>query len=760
MAQKSTTNQRFYLQEIEAYKTSTDSWYNKATKIVDFYKNKTGTVRYNIEWSTVETFKPLIYSATPKVVVERRIKSQDPVSRVASEGLQRATQYQMSCQPFDTTMRSVRDDRLLPGRGSAWVVYDPTFTSDSQGEEQLSHELAVVKYIYWQNFGYNICKSWEDVRIVWYKDYFSKAQIEKTFGKEIATDLNYTEIKNEHESVLTTSKTHLKFAEVYEIWDKETGKQIFLVKDEQSKIIGEKKAPLSLHGFFPCPKPLFATLTSDINIPQPDFLIAEQLAIDIDLVSQRAALAAEAIKSVGLTSKEAYNLGLKQMYDSKTNQIIPIDNFMALRQQGGQGNLIEWMPIKEAAEVLASLMQTKAQYEQDYYKIRGVSDILRGATNPYESGKSQQLKSEFAGQRLSEYQKAMQEFCADVVQIMAEITAEKFSDENIAALADVANMSPEDQQIFPYALASLRDDLVRGYKITIETDSTIAADDAAEKQAMNEYLSSFGQFASQAVPLLQMLPQLQPAVVEMLKMTSRKYRAGRTLEGILESNLNKMLAAQREAEMNPQPPPPSPEQIKAQVEQFKIETKAQLEQQKQSSKEQIAMMNAQLNSDIAQLKAQSEREKLQLQGQIESQKLELQQYEQMLKEAELQLKTQSQRATEQIEAAKLSQNGEIASNDVLMQILTAINDKEAKESEEGGTEGGGGSKSRGGGTSQIIVAQPGTEIPMLSSNLEPVFEEILIELKKLSVPQTKVAKFETNAAGERTAVITNIGEQS
>ena len=84
---------------------------------------------YNILWSNTQVMKPTLYARMPKVVVERRHKDIDPVGRLAAQIAERATSFMLATQQdsFNFAMISAVEDRLLPGRGIAWLRYDADF---------------------------------------------------------------------------------------------------------------------------------------------------------------------------------------------------------------------------------------------------------------------------------------------------------------------------------------------------------------------------------------------------------------------------------------------------------------------------------------------------------------------------------------------------------------------------------------------------------------------------------------------------------
>jgi hypothetical protein len=151
----------------------------------------------------------------------------------------------------------------------------------------------------------------------------------------------------------------------------------------------------------------------------------------------------------------------------------------------------------------------------------------------------------------------------------------------------------------------LRDDLMRGFRLDVETDQMVQADEVAEKvQAL--------QFATQVGGLLQGAMQIQasplagallPAVGETLMFVVRRYKAGRGLEQVFEQALEKaaMLASQ------PQGGPG--EDAKHQAEQVKLQS-VQVKAQAETVKAQAAIetQHAQTQNDMMRLAGEQQRD--------------------------------------------------------------------------------------------------------------------------------------------------------
>ncbi|WP_375453723.1 hypothetical protein [uncultured Methylobacterium sp.] len=116
----------------------------------------------------------------------------------------------------------------------------------------------------------------------------------------------------------------------------------------------------------------------------------------------------------------------------------------------------------------------------------------------------------------------------------------------------------------------LRDDRMRGFRIDVETDQIVEGDEQAEKQRRMEFVTAIGGLLGNAMKLEAnpAAAALMPAVGETIMFAVRGFRAGRQLEEVFETALEKaaMLIAQ------PKPPQADPKmQIQMQSEQIKLQ---------------------------------------------------------------------------------------------------------------------------------------------------------------------------------------------
>lgn len=617
---------------IEGYQKEYKHYHERAKKILKRYRGEstpmseplTGNApsKFNVFWSNVETMKPALYARTPKPQVERKFRDADPVGRVASNMLERGLSYSIREYDFDSVIRQVRDDYLRIGRGISWVRYVPKMApmENEAGEpvldqetqepvQQVVYEEVLCEYVYWEDFLHDPVRTWQDVKWVARRVYLTKMEARERFGA-IADKLSYTKVpKLQGEN---NTGVDAKRAEIFEVWDKETRHVVWISKDYKEAPLQVQDDPLRLKNFFPCPRPLYATLTTDSLVPLPDYAMYQDQANELDELTSRISLLTQALRVAGVydVSCEGVQDLLKGGYE---NKLVPVKNWPAFANQGGLNGAVQFFPLQDIVAALTVLQQRATQVKNDLYEVTGISDIIRGASNPAETATAQQLKGQFATLRISDRQYEMQRYVRDVLEIKGEIMAEQFSPETLSLIADVQVDTPENQQLFQQAYQLIKNQSLREFRIDIETDSTIAMDEQAEKQARQEFVQVIGGFLQQSQMFIQQAPMYANAMNEILMFLARGYKAGRSLEAALEQAGQQML--QMLQQKASQPPQPSPDQVKAQQD-------MQLAQQKQQNDLQIAQAKAQNDMQIAQVKEASrqEIERIKTQADIEAKK--------------------------------------------------------------------------------------------------------------------------------------------
>ena len=627
-----------YLNTIGAYDNEFAKWNARVEKLLKKYRDDTRgqsnneTAKFNILWANVQTLIPAVYSKLPTADVSRRFGDNDPVSRVASNLIERAIDYEIEQYPdFRNTMKHCVEDRFLGGRGVAWVRYEPHVapqgieddglevtedveTRESQeGDvpEQIEYECAPTDYVHWRDFGHSTARTWEEVTCVWRRVYMSREALVERFGEEKAKQIPLNQGPKPLNAYSKSREQNNK-AEIFELWDKETGKVYWLSKG-LPEFIDVRDDPLGLEEFFPCPKPLYATTTSDNLIPVPDFVLYQDQAAELDILSDRIDGLVKSLRVRGVF--DASQPALQRLLtEGDNNSLIPVDKWMAFGEKGGLKGSIDLLPLDTLAQALIQCYQARDNIKQQIYEITGISDIIRGASYASETATAQQIKGQYAGLRLRSMQEEVSLFASQLIRLKAQIICSKFQPQTILAYAAAGQMQPADQQLIPQALQLIRDKPLRNFRIEIAADSLVQIDEQQMKQERMEFMQAFAGFMSQSLPVAQNSPEMIPMMVELMKFGVQSFKGARSIEGMLDQALDQLKQSAGQPKPNPEA---QKAQVQSQADQAKAQMQMQIEQAKLQHDAQLEQLRMQHETQMEQMKAQTE---TQLQAQQLAQK--------------------------------------------------------------------------------------------------------------------------------------------
>ena len=601
---------RRWISEIELAEKEQDSWLRRGRRIIKRYREdrsegamETRPRRFSLLWANIQTLGPAVYARTPTAVVGRRWKDEDPVGRVASEVLERALNFAVDSLDFADVLLGLRDDFLLVGRGQAWVRYVPHLrrvippapladpdgqvADDPEPYEVVDWEEAVVDHLCWDDFLHSPARTWAEVRWVARTVFMTREELVERFGEEIGGEVPLDQGSEEGASD-GGDHQQWKKAAIYEIWDKTSRRAVWISKSWTEGPLDQREDPLGLQDFFPCPRPLLGTTAPDGLVPTPDYVFYEGQARDINDLTARIGLLTDAIRLRGFYAAggEA-GKSLEDLFSSESGTLIPVDSWAAFSERGGVKGLIEWIPLDMVMSALQGCIEARKQLIDDVYQVTGIADIMRGDTDPDETAAAQRLKADWGSSRVRDKQKELARFARDVLRIMGQVIAAKFSPETLAGMTNIqllptpqakaalqaqfqaaaqqaamagaraqamgqpppppfqppaAAQAMLDQPSWAEVMALLRDNTLRTFRIDIETDSTIEPDDQDEKQRRIEFIQAVGEYVAKSMPALQLAPAMTPVIAEGLKFLVRGFRVGREMEEVIDKALSDLQA--------------------------------------------------------------------------------------------------------------------------------------------------------------------------------------------------------------------------
>lgn len=698
----------YWLNEIDAAKKREKRFREDGARILRIYEGQKSDdnnasnkniddeiAPFNILYSNTETLLPALYSATPRPVVQRRFKDDDPIGKAAADAGKRNLEFGVDTnvegyETFDQAVTFATLDALLPGRAFTCVRYDAEMAEmdlgsvdaeepeekDDESTQYAKSEMVCLETRSWNRVYHGYAKKWSKVPWVAFEEHVDKEEMTRIAGAEIANQLVYTDNDNQDQDKDThddeeRNRGKRKTARLYQIWDKEGGRKIRYVSEQYKENFLKVDADvLGLTGFYNCPRPLMFVQKSNNLIPTPLYRLYESQARELNRLTMRIKNVTSAIRAKGIYDSELGN-ELADLMKADDNELVPADKSSSLAAEKGLQNAIWFMPLEMLITTLTQLYQARQQCKQVIYEITGISDILRGTSVASETATAQNIKNQWGTLRLKRMQKEVQRYCRDLLRMMLEIAATKFSEgtwakmtglpyltaQQVQQLTQLAqalqvqvnqqqlqqppvspalpgqpppampSLSPQAQQLqqvkqqlqtlqWSQVLALLKDDIQRSYHIDIETNSTVEPEAVEDQKQITELMTALGQYMNGVGPLVQKGVMPFGVAQSMLLAITRRFRFGQEIEEYIQQMQppkqedDGKAAAAQEA------------QAKMQLEQQRMQMEAQQKQAEMQQAQATDAAKMQANEVDAQRKFKLEVEKIASLRETEAMKIE------------------------------------------------------------------------------------------------------------------------------------------
>lgn len=714
---------KLWLAELAAAEKREAAWRRRARRVVERYRDERdhdgGERRTNILWSNTEILRSVLFQDIGAPDVRRRFPKKgrdEKVARTTALVMERALSASIDGYDAKTQIECAVEDHLLAGRGQAWIVYDAdVIEAASESDDDIAEggpspidiadQSVRIEHVYWEDYRTSAGRKESDI---WWKarrHQYTRNELKTYFPEHAA----YVPLGAESPDAPRDSGESETFrrANVWEIWDK-TRKERVYVAEGYPNILRRDEDPYRLRQFFPCPSALYGVKTTSSLVPIPEYTLYQDQCEELDRITTRLNRLIEALKRRGVydASIDGPDNQLAALATADDNEFVPYKGFAGLLEKGGLKGVFASEDLGPTVTAVQALYQQRQVLIQTIYEITGISDVVRGATNPNETATAQRIKGQFGSLRISARQDRIKTFVRDCFRLKAEIIAEHFTREKLSEMTGIdlptateiedakqklamltqaqqmpaapgAPPAPPPPPPDPAMIAELqamakaipwesiesilRSDERRGYKIDIETDSLAAFDEQAEKESRIELLNTMQPVLQNALLMVQQSPEMLPLAREVLMFTIKGFRAGRQLEESFEDAFDQL------AQRPPTPPQPDPEQQKVEIEQQRV--KAEL--------------------DIKQALAQQEIHKAELEAQLKAKEIELKHADLQAKQAEMAAKAQqmdleflNQAAADEADDAQASQEMPLAADPLqtpvrppqsqLQQVLTQM----------------------------------------------------------------------------------------
>jgi hypothetical protein len=355
-----------------------------------------------------------------------------------------------------------------------------------------------------------------------------------------------------------------------------------------------------------------ANLTTTLYRPKADFAIAQDLYNEIDELQSRISLITKAVRVVGVYDQAATDSVGRMLNEGVENDLIPVENWAMFSEKGGLSGVVDWYPVQEVVGVLETLIALRDQAIANLYEVTGMSDIMTGGkTDQYTSDGTQQLKAKFGSVRVQALQDEFARFASELSALKAEVIAKHFTPLSIVKQSSARFLPQSDKQLLEPALQLMKSEDIK-WRIEIKPEDVAMADFAQIQNERSQFLGTMANYIQSAQGAVESMgPGSLPVMLEMMKWAMAGFKGSEYLEGMMDKAIDQALEASKKEQEGGQEEPPTPEAVKLQIEQLKMQgaqQKAQMEQQKIQLKAQMDMqtLQAKVEGELAKIRADNE----------------------------------------------------------------------------------------------------------------------------------------------------------
>jgi hypothetical protein len=449
----------YWLAQLDSAEKREEGWRKQGDEVLARYMDDRARQgeekRLNVLWANTDVQKGALFAQLGNPDVRRLFPKpgrDNKIARTAALVIERGLVACVNRYEADCEIEAAVEDHILPGRGVCWLEYDvrveaveATGVEAGAGQlveaqaaaERIVYQTARFCHVDWKDFRHGSGKAWRDVAWVARLMLFTKKEVEERWpdkADRIKTDYVIDE------QYLTKERKQgddFKRAKVWEIWHKPLGIRVHVAEGCDIELDREPD-PYRLEGFFPCPKPLYGVKTTSSLTPKPEFLQWKDQSEELDRVNTRIWKLLEKLRYCGVYDASGEDAeALDGIGDLDDGQFKPYKNFRALSEGGGLAQAFQVRDLAPIAATVQSLAQRAVQLIEAIYEITGLSDILRGVSDPQETLGAQELKARSGGTRIDRKRKDVQRFVRELYRMKAELIAEHFERDRLEEMTGI-----------------------------------------------------------------------------------------------------------------------------------------------------------------------------------------------------------------------------------------------------------------------------------------------------------------------------------
>lgn len=510
-------------------------------------------------------------------------------------------------------------------------------------------------------------RHWGRCKRICFECSYSEYEFKRVFGITAYNDIAKQVDKQGEDDESYPKKQDIK---VYEYWDWYEKKCYWLAEFGSAFI--EPKAyyspenddaddePLNglynLDGFFPCPPPLLMNAPTDDFWPVPEYYQVVDIINDIHNIFSCMMGLTRSIRPRLLFDSNVDGLQAA-LNEAASGDAFGVPN-LAQSLSGAGGSLdsvVQYIPVEKMIEALAQNYTALEQRLQVLFKLTGTSDLLQGlsTTNTDKTLGERQMEEKYAINQIAEAQRKMAEFVRDAYQLICEMAIKNFKESSLDMYTMPQTLTEEHQRNYKAAIGMLKDNTKR-FRIELETDSTIAINEAYDKKMRIELVNTLTAAIEHTGQIYQQQPALFAIEAHALKFLIQGMRQSKMFQAEITEALDNVIKQAESA-----PPGFNKDQAMMELENKKLQASNALEQYKIQSDERIAVAKLQQDAQMASIQNQLESFKVQSEASANGAELQLK-YQQLSAEiSEAQQKLMLERDALMVELRKIADKKEV-----------------------------------------------------------------------------------------------------
>lgn len=475
-------------------------------------------VAYPLLWSVVQVQQAAVYSGSPMPDVRCRGRSDNPAYKEAAAVVQKALEVTIDNTKFDDDMRKATQDVLVSGLGlprvkiDALVIDEDPETGEELDKPIIAEQKARIEHVPFDRFGWEPATNWIHVGWIYFEHHMYESEIKKRWPDAVI-GANEEENVRRDKSRRSRTKNEKSRLVIYEVWNLKT-REVLIIAEGSTEPLEVIPDPLELEQFFPIWTPMMCNVASDDLIPTPDYHFIKSFDKELQRLYKRRRALTEQIKAASL--HDASLVEIEDMESVEDGDSVPVSNLEARMDGGDINKAVMFWPLDERVRALEQVTQQIELIRRHVDDLLGISDVIRGGSNPQDGQETNKIKERWAGIRLQPKQVMVQEQVRGMFILLAELIVEHVTLENLQAMTQM--------QISPEAYGVLRDDKLRQLVVDVETDSTIAKDEFAERRERSELMQGLTNYIQVVAPGVQAGTVPAELAKEILKIATDPYK--------------------------------------------------------------------------------------------------------------------------------------------------------------------------------------------------------------------------------------------